>query len=195
MPGRDRFPGKQTRTRTLPPKQKKTIGQSAPKKEAGAGKKKGAPGRGNPPREPCLGGSRGRGGLRASAREDTSQNWAWAGSREEASRGGRGSKGEGGGNAITDRQRDIFEDMLRRLTQENSDIGDAMVHCLQHAHLAKDLVQILVEALTLKETPTATKTARLFLVSEAFFFALCIVAVVAVSQLCTNKLLGIRYFI
>ncbi|XP_016647608.1 PREDICTED: protein RRC1-like isoform X1 [Prunus mume] len=67
---------------------------------------------------------------------------------------------------LTDSQRDEFEDMLRALTLERSQIKDAMGFALDNADAAGEIVEVLTESLTLKETPIPTKVARLMLVSD-----------------------------
>ncbi|KAF7833726.1 protein RRC1-like isoform X1 [Senna tora] len=67
---------------------------------------------------------------------------------------------------LTDAQRDEFEDMLRALTLERSQIKDAMGFALDNADAAGEIVEVLTESLTLKETPIPTKVARLMLVSD-----------------------------
>ncbi|GAV80077.1 RRM_1 domain-containing protein/Surp domain-containing protein/cwf21 domain-containing protein [Cephalotus follicularis] len=67
---------------------------------------------------------------------------------------------------LTDPQRDEFEDMLRALTLERSQIKDAMGFALDNADAAGEVVEVLTESLTLKETPIPTKVARLMLVSD-----------------------------
>ncbi|XP_042442122.1 protein RRC1-like [Zingiber officinale] len=68
--------------------------------------------------------------------------------------------------ALTDPQRDEFEDMLRALTLERSQIREAMGFALDNADAAGEVVEVLTESLTLKETPVPTKVARLMLVSD-----------------------------
>lgn len=67
---------------------------------------------------------------------------------------------------LTDSQRDEFEDMLRALTLERSQIKNAMGFSLDNADAAGEIVEVLTESLTLKETPIPTKVARLMLVSD-----------------------------
>lgn len=67
---------------------------------------------------------------------------------------------------LTDPQRDEFEDMLRALTLERSQIKTAMGFALDNADAAGEIVEVLTESLTLKETPIPTKVARLMLVSD-----------------------------
>ncbi|KAH6760716.1 RNA recognition motif protein [Perilla frutescens var. hirtella] len=67
---------------------------------------------------------------------------------------------------LTDAQRDEFEDMLRALTLERCQIKDAMGFALDNADAAGEVVEVLTESLTLKETPIPTKVARLMLVSD-----------------------------
>uniref|UniRef100_A0A2P2MP01 U2 snRNP-associated SURP motif-containing protein n=1 Tax=Rhizophora mucronata TaxID=61149 RepID=A0A2P2MP01_RHIMU len=67
---------------------------------------------------------------------------------------------------LTDQHRDEFEDMLRALTLERSQIKEAMGFALDNADAAGEIVEVLTESLTLKETPIPTKVARLMLVSD-----------------------------
>ncbi|KAJ9167639.1 hypothetical protein P3X46_019256 [Hevea brasiliensis] len=67
---------------------------------------------------------------------------------------------------LTDPERDEFEDMLRGLTLERSQIKEAMGFALDNADAAGEIVEVLTESLTLKETPIPTKVARLMLVSD-----------------------------
>ncbi|KAF6176512.1 hypothetical protein GIB67_007895 [Kingdonia uniflora] len=67
---------------------------------------------------------------------------------------------------LTDPQRDEFEDMLRALTLEKRQIKEAMGFALDNADAAGEIVEVLTESLTLKETPIPTKVARLMLVSD-----------------------------
>ncbi|XP_059658273.1 protein RRC1-like isoform X2 [Cornus florida] len=67
---------------------------------------------------------------------------------------------------LTDSQRDEFEDMLRALTLERSQIKEAMGFSLDNADAAGEIVEVLTESLTLKETPIPSKVARLMLVSD-----------------------------
>lgn len=68
--------------------------------------------------------------------------------------------------ALTDPQRDEFEDMLRALTLERNQIKEAMGFALDNADAAGEVVEVLTESLTLKETSIPTKVARLMLVSD-----------------------------
>ncbi|KAF8407278.1 hypothetical protein HHK36_006405 [Tetracentron sinense] len=67
---------------------------------------------------------------------------------------------------LNDPQRDEFEDILRALTLERSQIKEAMGFSLDNADAAGEVVEVLTESLTLKETPIPTKVARLMLVSD-----------------------------
>ncbi|CAM6026590.1 unnamed protein product [Sphagnum balticum] len=67
---------------------------------------------------------------------------------------------------LTEGQRDEFEDMLRALTLERSQIREAMGFALNNSEAAGEVVEVLTESLTLKETPIPTKVARLMLVSD-----------------------------
>jgi U2-associated protein SR140 len=68
--------------------------------------------------------------------------------------------------ALTDSQRDEFEDMLRALTLERSQIQEAMGFALDNSEAAGEVVEVLTESLTLNETSIPTKVARLMLVSD-----------------------------
>eukprot|EP00249_Psilotum_nudum_P024568 c29224_g1_i6 orf=624-3824(-) len=78
---------------------------------------------------------------------------------------GRGKRAEQE-RALTDNQRDEFEDMLRALTLERNLIREAMAFALGNADAAGEIVEVLAESLTLKETPVPNKVARLMLVSD-----------------------------
>ncbi|CAA7023252.1 unnamed protein product [Microthlaspi erraticum] len=78
---------------------------------------------------------------------------------------GRNRRGEVE-RALTDPQRDEFEDMLRALTLERRQIKEAMGFALDNADAAGEVVEVLTESLTLKETSIPTKVARLMLVSD-----------------------------
>ncbi|VFQ66734.1 unnamed protein product [Cuscuta campestris] len=67
---------------------------------------------------------------------------------------------------LTDAQRDEFEDMLRALTLERRQIKEAMGFSLDNADAAGEVVEVLTESLTLKETQPPSKIARLMLVSD-----------------------------
>ncbi|XP_024543152.1 protein RRC1 isoform X1 [Selaginella moellendorffii] len=68
--------------------------------------------------------------------------------------------------SLADAQRDEFEDMLRALTLERSQIRDAMGFALDNSEASGEVVDVLTESLTIKETPIPTKVARLMLVSD-----------------------------
>jgi U2-associated protein SR140 len=70
------------------------------------------------------------------------------------------------GKPLGDRDRDEFEDLLRALTISSRRIRAAMGFSLDHSESAPEIVQVLTESLTIHETPTQTKIARLFLVSD-----------------------------
>mmetsp|Transcript_3799 Transcript_3799/g.6509 ORF Transcript_3799/g.6509 Transcript_3799/m.6509 type:complete len:840 (+) Transcript_3799:199-2718(+) len=70
------------------------------------------------------------------------------------------------GAMLTDDEADEFEDLLRSLTMERADIRRGMAFALEHSNAAQDVVETLVESLTLTETPIPTKVARLYLASD-----------------------------
>ena len=43
---------------------------------------------------------------------------------------------------LSEVQRDRFEDMLRRLTQERADVGEAMIFALDHAECATEVSKV-----------------------------------------------------
>jgi len=67
---------------------------------------------------------------------------------------------------LTDSEREIFEDILRELTPEKQKIQDAMIYCIEHADAAEEIVDCVVESLSLLETPLHKKIARLYLISD-----------------------------
>ncbi len=47
--------------------------------------------------------------------------------------------------------------MLRNLTTERKSIGEAMIFCIENAEKAEEIIQCIVESLTLEETPLNKK--------------------------------------
>jgi hypothetical protein len=58
---------------------------------------------------------------------------------------------------LTDVQADQLEELLRGVTMERRDVRAVMGFALDHALAAADVVEMLVESLTLAETPFPTK--------------------------------------
>jgi len=58
---------------------------------------------------------------------------------------------------LTDAQADSLEELLRGVTMERRDVRAVMGFALDHALAAADVVETLVESLTLAETPFPTK--------------------------------------
>jgi hypothetical protein len=58
---------------------------------------------------------------------------------------------------LTDAQADAFEELLRAVTLERHDVRRVMGFALDHALAAADVVETLVESLTLAETPFPSK--------------------------------------
>lgn len=81
------------------------------------------------------------------------------------SRGFKESK-EKKNKRLNDAEREIFEDILRELTPERQKIQDAMIYCIEHAESAEEIVECIVESLSLLETPLHKKIARLYLISD-----------------------------
>lgn len=75
----------------------------------------------------------------------------------------------GAAATLTDEEADEFEDMLRSLSMERADVQRAMGFALDHAAAALDVVETVVESLTLAETPLPTKVARLYLVRPCLY--------------------------
>ena len=47
--------------------------------------------------------------------------------------------------------------MLRNLTSDRKSIGEAMIFCIQNADKAEEIVECLVESLSIAETPLNKK--------------------------------------
>lgn len=98
-----------------------------------------------------------------------------------APRGFKESKEKEKKGMLTDKERDLFEDILRELTPERQKIQDAMIYCIEHADAAEEIVECIVESLSLLETPLHKKIARLYLISD-------------VLHNCTVKVSNASYF-
>jgi U2-associated protein SR140 len=61
---------------------------------------------------------------------------------------------------------ETFAGLLETLTLERRDIERGMLFALDHSEAAEEVAELLADALTASETAVATKTARLFLVSD-----------------------------
>ena len=64
------------------------------------------------------------------------------------------------------RQRDRLGDLLRELTTDRIKIGEAMIWCLEHAESAEEIVEMIVDSLSIIDTTLNKKLARLYLVSD-----------------------------
>merc|ERR1719309_1919321 len=71
-----------------------------------------------------------------------------------------------GKRALTDSQRDTLEETLRSLLPDRNAVAEAMVWCIEHADSGEEIVECLAESLSILETPTVKKIARLFLISD-----------------------------
>ncbi|KAH7841640.1 hypothetical protein Vadar_032470 [Vaccinium darrowii] len=69
----------------------------------------------------------------------------------------KGLKRVGQERTLPDAQRQEFEDMLHGFTLERSHIKEAMGFPLDNADAAGQIVEVLTESLTLKETPIPAK--------------------------------------
>ena len=67
---------------------------------------------------------------------------------------------------LSSESRDSFENMLRNITMERSQIREAMIWCVDHAESAEEISDCLCESLTITETPFPLKIARLYLVND-----------------------------
>uniref|UniRef100_A0AC34QMV4 U2 snRNP-associated SURP motif-containing protein n=1 Tax=Panagrolaimus sp. JU765 TaxID=591449 RepID=A0AC34QMV4_9BILA len=68
--------------------------------------------------------------------------------------------------ALSDDDRDFLEQMLRNLTPKRRHVGLAMCWCLRRAKSAKEIVECIVEALMIPETPLYKKLGRFYLLSD-----------------------------
>lgn len=68
--------------------------------------------------------------------------------------------------ALSDAQRDKFEDILRNLTPEKYRIAEGMIYCIEHAEAAEEVVDCIAESLSILQTPLHKKIARLYLISD-----------------------------
>jgi len=71
-----------------------------------------------------------------------------------------------GKRALTDSQRDSLEETLRSLLPDRNAVAEAMVWCIEHADSGEEIVECLAESLSILETPTVKKIARMFLISD-----------------------------
>jgi len=71
-----------------------------------------------------------------------------------------------GKRPLTDGQRDTLEETLRSLLPDRNAVAEAMVWCIEHADSGEEIVECLTESLSILETPTVKKIARLFLISD-----------------------------
>ncbi|KAI7860901.1 hypothetical protein BDC45DRAFT_493073 [Circinella umbellata] len=62
--------------------------------------------------------------------------------------------------------RQRFESMLRQITFQRGTIARAMAFAIDHADAADEVIEIIIKALIIPETPLAIKLARLYLVSD-----------------------------
>lgn len=62
-----------------------------------------------------------------------------------------------------------FEDMLRDLTTDRHAIAEGMAFALDHAEHAKEIVEIITDAMSILDTPVPKKIARLFLISDILY--------------------------
>lgn len=67
---------------------------------------------------------------------------------------------------LQEEDRDVLEDILRNLLPRQKLVGEAMVFCLDHSDWADEIVQCIVESLSILETPLTKKIARLYLISD-----------------------------
>ncbi|XP_051950316.1 U2 snRNP-associated SURP motif-containing protein-like isoform X1 [Xyrauchen texanus] len=65
--------------------------------------------------------------------------------------------------------RERLEALLRGLTPDRNEIGDAMVFCLERAEAAEEVVSCITESLSLPHTPLQKKIARFYLISDILY--------------------------
>uniref|UniRef100_A0A7E4V8Y0 U2 snRNP-associated SURP motif-containing protein n=1 Tax=Panagrellus redivivus TaxID=6233 RepID=A0A7E4V8Y0_PANRE len=68
--------------------------------------------------------------------------------------------------ALSDEDREFFEELLRNLTPKRRHVGLAMCWCLRRARSAKEIVECIVESLMVPETPLYKKLGRFYLLSD-----------------------------
>ena len=62
-----------------------------------------------------------------------------------------------------------LEEMIKNLTPEKAKVGETMVFCLELADYSGEIVECIVESLSMPSTPTPKKLARLYLVSDLLY--------------------------
>eukprot|EP00960_Hanusia_phi_P050006 759932-Hanusia_phi.AAC.1 len=100
------------------------------------------------------------------------------------------SRSPGHGNsgaALTDGEVEELQSMLRSMTAEREDIGDAMYWSIRRAEAAQDIVDIIAQSLTILKTPIPTKIARLFLVSDILHNSSAAVKKASMFRTCFEK--------
>ena len=95
---------------------------------------------------------------------DTSESQEAAGVHREGV--GSCEKNSAAPDSLKPDDREEFEGLLQALTLERSDIEEGMMFALEHAESAKEVANILTDALTVSDTPVTMKVARLFLMSD-----------------------------
>ncbi|XP_054724007.1 U2 snRNP-associated SURP motif-containing protein-like [Uloborus diversus] len=68
--------------------------------------------------------------------------------------------------ALSDSQRDKFEDLLRNITPDKYKIAEVMIYCIDHAEAAEEVIDCIGEAIAIPEAPLYKKIARLYLISD-----------------------------
>lgn len=89
--------------------------------------------------------------------------------RDSSAKKARDMRGPSKHPRLRERDRDELEDILRGLTLQRESIANAMMFALEHSKEAADVVSIIVESLTLDETPVPKKVARLYLASDILY--------------------------
>ena len=100
------------------------------------------------------------------------------------------SRSPGHGNsgaALTDSEVEELQSMLRNMSAEREQIGDAMYWSIRRAEAAQDIVDIITQSLTILKTPIPTKIARLFLVSDILHNSSAAVKKASLFRTCFEK--------
>jgi len=86
--------------------------------------------------------------------------------RSEVKTTGQGTRRVTGGAWLTEGDRKELENYLRKMECSRRSVQEAMVFCLDLPDSSTEIVDCLLESLTIKSTPWKTKLARLYLVND-----------------------------
>jgi U2-associated protein SR140 len=85
---------------------------------------------------------------------------------DEESREYESQKSKKRRGALSESDRDFLEQLLRNLTPKRRHVAFAMCWCLRRARSAKEIIDCVVEALMIPETPLFKKLGRFYLLSD-----------------------------